>query len=280
MHEHRCFTTHQLAAILFDSLDRAEHRLRQLTQQRALERFRPQLDYGEGSAPFHYVLGPAGAAVLAAEQGIEVRQLQPTYRRETALALAYSQRLAHTVGINGFFCDLLAYARQTGPYRPRKNAHRATHKGASNASRAAQAALTAWWSEWRCHTRWGRIVRPDGYGRWRDHGREVDFFFEYDLGTETLDRLGAKLSSYRDLAVASEINTPLLFWLPTSGREATVREALRDAIRHPWDDLGPPRFLIATATPTLGRGPAENAWLSLGETFPRRRLAELEDAIG
>jgi len=80
VHQHRCFTTHQLAAIFFDSADRAEHRLRQLTQERALERFRPLLDYGEGSAPFYYVLGPAGAAVLAGEKATDVRHLEPAYR--------------------------------------------------------------------------------------------------------------------------------------------------------------------------------------------------------
>lgn len=43
------------------------------------------------------------------------------------------------------------------------------------------------------------IVRPDGYGRWHQDGREVDFFLEYDRGTEPLDRLAAKLAGYRKL---------------------------------------------------------------------------------
>src|SRR6266700_3488696 len=123
VHHHRCFTTHQLTGIFFDSHDRAEHRLRQLAQERALDRFRPRLGLGEGTAPYHYVLGPAGAAVLAAEQGIELRRLDPPYRRDQPLQIAQG------------------------------------------------AALMAWWPERKCHDHWGHVVRPDGYGRWREDGR-------------------------------------------------------------------------------------------------------------
>jgi len=35
--------------------------------------------------------------------------------------------------------------------------------------------------------------------------------------------------------------------------------------------------VVATASPTLGLGPAEAAWLPLGQTWPRRRLIELDD---
>jgi hypothetical protein len=52
---------------------------------------------------------------------------------------------------------------------------------------ATRAALTVWWSEWRCAVNCGRLVRPGGYGRWREHEREVDFFLEYDRGTGPLD---------------------------------------------------------------------------------------------
>jgi hypothetical protein len=119
---------------------------------------------------------------------------------------------------------------------------------------------------------WAPIVRPDGYGRWREHGREVDFFLEYDRGTELLDRLAAKLAGYQKLAAVSQIPTPVLFWLPTTGREASVRQALADERR--WAAMP---FLIATASPALGRGPAEQAWLTLGQTWPRRRLIDLAD---
>jgi hypothetical protein len=132
--------------------------------------------------------------------------------------------------------------------------------------------LAAWWSERRCRERWAPIVRPDGYGRWHEDGRQVDFFLEYDRGTEPTDRLAAKLAGYQKLAAVTQVPTPVLFWLPTSGREASVRQALTDEPL--WAAMP---FLVATASPTLGRGPAEQAWLPLGRTGPRRRLIDLVD---
>jgi hypothetical protein len=247
--EHRVFTTAQVAEVFFHSHDRAEHRLRELTQARVLARFRPHTRHGEGSAPFHYLLGPLGAAVLAAEQGVDARQLG--YRADKALAIAHSQRLGHVLGVNGFFTALAGYARHQRPGR---------------------AALAVWWSERRCHDRWGSLVRPDGYGRWREGDREVDFFLEYDRGTEPLQRLAAKLIAYGELADATQIPTPVLFWLPSPGREANVRQALGGETG--WAGVS---FLIATASAALGLGPAEKAWLPLGQTWPRQRLMDLAD---
>jgi hypothetical protein len=250
--EHRVFTTAQLAEVYFNSVDRAEHRLRELTDARALARFRPHTRHGEGSAPFHYVLGPAGAAVLAAEQGIEPRRLG--YRLDKALEIAHNQRLAHLVGVNGFFTALAAYARQQ------------CCQGASAAT------LAVWWSERRCRDRWGDVVRPDGYGRWQQGDAEVDFFLEYDRGTEPLHRLAAKLLAYGELADATEIPTPVLLWLPSLGREVSLRQAIAGETQ--W---GRVPFLIATASPTLGHRPAEQAWLPLGQTWPRHRLIDLAE---
>jgi Replication-relaxation len=247
VHEHRVFTTHQLAEVFFCSLDRAEHRLKQLTDAHVLARFRLHTGHGEGSAPYHYVLGPAGAGVLAAEQDTDVRRLG--YRSDRALEVAHSQRLGHLVGVNGFFTALAANARQR---------------------RRGSAVLAVWWSERRCRDLWGQIVRPDGYGRWREHGTEVDFFPGYDRGTEPLDRLAAKLAGYQDLAAATELATPVLFWLPTAGREATVRQVLAGAAG--W---GAVRFLVVTASPVLGHSPVEAVWLQLGRTQARRRLIDL-----
>jgi hypothetical protein len=35
--------------------------------------------------------------------------------------------------------------------------------------------------------------------------------------------------------------------------------------------------VVATVSPTLALGPAEAAWLPVGETWPRRLLVELDD---
>jgi hypothetical protein len=241
LREHRVLTTSQIRDLAFGSLNVAQHRLVALARLGVLERFRPVWPHGGGSAPWHYVLGPAGAAVLAAEQAITPAQLG--YRRDRTLAIAHSQRLGHQVGINGFFTTLAARAR-----------------------RHPTAALLAWWSERQCAERWGHVVRPDGYGRWHDQDGEVDFFLEYDTGTEPLDRLLAKVHAYTELATATDIDTPVLFWLPGPGREATLHQALHR-----------PQITVATATARIAPHPAGPVWLLAGEAGPRRTLAGLGD---
>lgn len=63
--EHRVLTTDQLAALAFDNIITARHRLDALARLSALNRFRPHRP--TGSAPWHYLLGPVGAALLGAE---------------------------------------------------------------------------------------------------------------------------------------------------------------------------------------------------------------------
>ncbi len=237
--EHRVLTTSQLRDLAFGSLNVAQHRLVALARLGVLERFRPVWPHGGGSAPWHYVLGPAGAAVLAAEQATTPAQLG--YRRDRVLAIAHSQRRAHQVGVNGFFAALAGRAR-----------------------RHPDAELLAWLSERACAERWGHVVRPDGYGHWRDPTGEVDFFLEYDTGTEPLERLLAKVDAYTELATATEIDTPVLLWLPGPGREAAFHQA-----------LGRPAVTLATATARLAGHPAGQVWLVAGEASPRRTLASL-----
>jgi hypothetical protein len=244
LHQHRVLTTPQLTDLAFPSRNVAEHRLAILHQLGVVDRFRPH--HTPGSAPYHYVLGPLGAAMLAAQHDHDPAQLG--YRRDRALALAHSQRLAHLVGVNGFFCALARAAR-----------------------RHPDAELELWWSEQRCATRWGLLVRPDGYGRWREQHSRVDFFLEYDRGSEAPQRLAGKLAGYTDLARASQIATPLLLWLPTPTRETAARHALHGT-----------SLPVATATPTPtplpDHTPAGPVWLPLHTSGPRRRLAQLATA--
>jgi protein involved in plasmid replication-relaxation len=239
LHEHRVLTTLQLADLAFPSRNAAEHRLALLHRLGVVDRFRPRRS--PGSAPYHYVLGPLGAALLAAHTDQEPAGLG--YRRDRSLALAHSQRLGHLVGVNGFFTALARAARQQAP----------------------EAALEVWWSEQRCAAHWGRLVHPDGYGRWREHRDRVDFFLEYDRGSEPLQRLAAKVPAYTELAHATGITTPLLLWLPTPTREAATRQALTGA-----------SLPVATAAPHPNHTPAGPLWLPLQQSDgPRRRLAQL-----
>ncbi len=241
--EHRVLTTVQLADLAFPTLDTAEHRLLLLHRLEVLQRFRPRRD--RGSAPYHWVLGPAGARVLAAHHGHDPSQVR--YRRDDALTIAHWRHLDHLVAVNGFFCALARAARD----RPDR-------------------ALVAWWSERRCAARWGRLVRPDGYGRWRDGETEVDFFVEVDRATEPPRRLAAKLTGYRNLAVATKIATPVLFWFPTPKREAAARAALATA-----SATRPVPVATASSPPGRAADPAGPVWLAVGSAGPRQRLVLL-----
>ena len=84
-------------------------------------------------------------------------------------------------------------------------------------------------------------------------------------GPEQLDRL----------ADPSQIATPVLSWLRSSGREASRCEALAsDAGRAAL------RFQAAAASLEVALGRKEAAWRRLDRTGPRRRLAELDDEEG
>lgn len=245
LHEHRVLTTPQIAELAFGSYSVAAHRLPVLHWMRAVDRFRLFRPLGGGSAPWHYVLDEPGAHVLAAEDGTTVAELG--YRRDRALAIQHSRQLAHTVGVNGFFTALTAAARTD----PAKN-------------------LTTWWPERRCTELWGDIVRPDAYGRWTDNGHVLDFFLEYDTGTETIDRVAAKLDSYATLATTTGIATTVLFWFPTERREANFRDRVKTA-----------PVPVATGAAHLADGPSrpdETSWLALPGTGERHRLADLAPA--
>ena len=234
--EHRVLTTEQVLDLCFTSLTSTQHRLVALWRLGVLERFRSLRP--TGSESWRYTLGPLGAAVVAAERGVEAPR--PSALRERVVGLAAHQRTAHALGVNGFFCALHAAARS----RP-------------------DAAVGAWWSERRCAAEWGEFVRPDAYGAWEEAGSRAEFFVEHDAGTETLSRVAAKLGGYRDLAEAEGGTRPLLFWLATLGREPALRKALRGNA-------------LPMATAVAGTGnPADAIWLPVGEEAPRCPLIAL-----
>ncbi|WP_413116202.1 replication-relaxation family protein [Streptomyces sp. CY1] len=204
LYEHKVLTTHQIAEIAYPSVRAANLRLLQLYKWRVLDRFQPFI--ASGTAPMHYVLDVAGAAIVAREDGLDPRDLD--YRHERAIGIAHSLRLAHTVGTNAFFTALTAHSRSSNP----------------------SGQLTAWWSEARCERNFGDIVRPDGYGRWRADQSAFEWFLEFDFGTERPDRVAAKLPGYAKLAATTGITTPILLWMPTTRRETRVRGALGTAL--------------------------------------------------
>jgi protein involved in plasmid replication-relaxation len=258
LHEHRVLTSTQITALAFPSSRSARQRLRELFCWSVLDRFQPFLSVG--TAPMHYVLAPAGAAVLAAHHGLDITDLG--YRHDRAFGIAHSLRLAHTIGVNEWFTALVDRARHD-----------------------PDTTLSAWWSEARCAHHFGDLIKPDAYGRWSVQGREIEFFLEYDFGTEALAVLTGKLAGYAALAAATGITTPLLVWLPTARREAAARRLLTQA----WRDLDDPRSVpVATAAasllhpdPAATPSPADGVWLPLessGGIGARRELHRLLDA--
>jgi hypothetical protein len=257
LHEHKVLTSAQITQTAFPSARSANTRLLELYQWRVLDRFQPFQTVG--SAPMHYVLDVAGAGVLAAEDGLDAKALG--YRHDRAIGIAHSLHLAHTVGVNALFCALIAIARHSGP-TPSREPHGAGGPGGR--------ALTAWWSETRCQRLFGDLVRPDSYARWReDHPggmREVEFFLEYDTGSENLTQLSRKLAGYHALAAATGIRTPVLIWLPTARRETTARQTLAAALaRLDRPGLVPVATSAADLTPhaTTLDSPAGARWLPL-----------------
>ncbi|MFJ3779820.1 replication-relaxation family protein [Streptomyces sp. NPDC090075] len=254
LYEHKVLTTHQIAEIAHPSTRAANMRLLQLYKWRLVDRFQPFIT--SGSAPMHYVLDVAGAAVLARENGLDPRDLH--YKHERAIGTAHSLHLAHTVGTNSFFTALIARSRN--PQSPGQ--------------------LTTWWSEARCRRHFGDVVRPDGYGRWHEHHASIEWFLEFDLATERPDRVAAKLPRYEQLAATTGITTPVLIWMPTIRREAHVRHALATTL----DALDNPALVpMATSSADFHAhgscsDPSATRWQPLDSRRPspqRLRLAEL-----
>ncbi|CAO5151207.1 Replication-relaxation [Frankia sp. AiPs1] len=257
LYEHRVLTTHQLVQAAFTTRRTANERLLQLYRWRVIDRFQPHSPLGEGMPPAHYVCDVAGAALLAAEDGIDLAATG--YRHDRALGVAYWPQLAHRVAVNGFFTSLLHHARQ--PHPP--------------------GTLTAWWSEARTRAAFGDIVRPDAYGRWTTSNSDVEWFLELDWATEPYSRLATKISKYGRLAAATGITTPVLFWFPTTTRETRARRALADAVA----SLDRPHSVpVATTAATLTPpddqlDPTPDRWLPLtGSRAGRLPLDQLSRA--
>jgi hypothetical protein len=233
--DHHMLTTTHIAQLAYPNIDRARRGMLRLAGLGAVERFRPLLPPGQGTAPLHYSIGYAGAHAVAADRGIPFADLG--YRRDRILAWALSRQLSHLLGVNGIFTALAAAARHHPP-----------------------ADLTTWWPERQCAKTWAPYIRPDGFGHWREggaHGTGVDFFLEYDTGTEPLKKVTDKLTGYARLAEVDGFTTPVLIWTNSPRRETNLHAAITTA-----------PIPVFTATPAAitdrQLGPAGPIWLRIG----------------
>lgn len=192
---HRVVTTSQVQMMFFSDRNTAQHRMTRLYQLRLVERFR--LPHAGREAEYHYVLDRLGAFVVAVMALPDLnREVKLRWRADQALAIATSQRLAHTVGTNDLFVRLVA----AGRHNP-------------------DAELVTWWGERYCKANLGEVVRPDGVGVWREGEATVTFCLEYDRGTEPLGRISAKADDYARLERAWGI----AFWAPLDAEGTRLR---------------------------------------------------------
>ncbi|MGW2057764.1 replication-relaxation family protein [Streptomyces sp. NPDC001840] len=244
LHEHRVLTTHQITRLAYTSLRSAQRRLRTLHHHTVLDSFRPLT--ASGSAPEHYTLGPAGAALLAAHASLAPAALgwRPTHTGR----IAYSPSLGHDLGVNELLTHLAAHTRNT-----------------------AEAGLALWLSERSCARRWGDIVRPDAYAHWHHNGLLLPFFLEYDTGSQTLHRVEAKLAGYAAFTTATGTRPALLIHTRTQSRDHTLRHRLADAAREL--DL---RVATSSADYTTS-DPWGPWWAPLQPGVPRTTISGLAD---
>ena len=248
--EHRVLTTTQITDLAYGGPRRAALRLGELYRLRAVDRFRPLA--AAGSSPYHWVLDQAGAEVLAAEDGVPLARLG--YRRDRALDIAFSPRLAHTTGANGLFTALARAARFGG------------------------GELACWWSERRCAAAVGRPgpprrVRAVARPRRR---RAPTSSSSTTPAAKTCPAWPPSSPGTAELASRTQIATPVLFWLASGPhREQQFRALLAAA--------GPvPGVPVVTATPASAQaagGPAGAAWLPAWQPGPRLRLGQLAAAV-
>lgn len=232
LHEHRVLTTENLCDLFFDNINSARHRLSLLYRRELLCRFQPYVP-GGGPSPYHYVLDSLGADLIALDHGREPGR----WRRDKALAIARSQRLDHLVTLNGFYAALVGHARRNDGCQ-----------------------LVTFLNERRCVQWVGEVVRPDAYGVWREDDASLDFFLEVDRGTESLDRLAAKLDRYADLEQARGESVWVLFVFHSVRRECNARRV-----------LARPGVPVAAGV-AADRRPWSDMWLPLGEQTSRRLI--------
>jgi hypothetical protein len=192
-----------------------------------VDRFRPHQPVGAGSAPYHYLLGEAGAAVLAADGSATADP--PGGDRAQLLRLAHANgHLTHLLAVNTVFAQLT---------------HTARHRAGTR--------LVCWWPAGRCQAKWGRLIAPDAYVRWQDPDGEVDFFLHHHPTQPAADQPTLLLEGYNDLATATGITTPVLLYPGDPDQEAQLRERLTG------QQLLVP---VATSNPACGP-PTDPVWL-------------------
>ena len=113
-------------------------------------------------------------------------------------------------------------------------------------------------------------IRPDGYGVFLHPDGALDFYLEYDRGTETTRQLANKLAGYmgvaRDWTEQGAEHFPcVLIVVPNQRRERVVAAAFADALARfkRADKLADLPFFVANETALSQRGVLGRVWAPL-----------------
>jgi len=202
--EHRLLTVAQAHALCFTGERRTAARLRQLHQLHLADRFRTNPLPGTGSSAYRYVLGPAGALLVAASHDMTPKQFG--YDHAKLLRQAARADLPHTLACNSLMIAL------------------------AHAAAAAGTPLKAWWDQDSCLPLWADLIRPDAYAAFTPTTGNAmpptGFFLEYDTGSEHLPQLAAKINGYVRFADTYAASHLILIHVPDPARELALHARL------------------------------------------------------
>ena len=240
LYEHHVMTTGHLHRLFFPQTAgrRVRKRLLELHRYELLDRFKP---FPGRHIADHWVLAPMGAALVAEHRGVELSELG--FRHDRVLAWAHSGRLGHMLGL----VECLALTTEAARSLP-------------------VARLVRWDNERECARRWGRHIRPDAYMRWHQGRVELDAFWEYDTGSESLTKVQRKMGGYARLARESRIASVVLFAVHSDQREDHLAAKLSGDVS---DQVG---VYVSTHARLAAQGPAEAVWRAVGASASPDRL--------
>jgi hypothetical protein len=256
IYEHKVLVTEHLKAMFFGSLRRAQDRLRHLAQRGLIATWYPPQPRGMGKASGHHTLTENGAQVVVSLLGIARSELRYVVRDgEDREQDSY---LAHRIGVNEFFCALIEAGRKNDGH-----------------------GLAKWVPERTVRTADGWI-RPDGFGIYAHPGGALDFYLEYDRGTETTRQLANKLAGYigvaRDWTEQGAEHFPcVLIVVPNHRRERVVAAAFADALARfkRADKLARLPFYVVNEEALSQRGVLGRVWAPLPKLDRRLSITEL-----
>jgi hypothetical protein len=246
----KVFTLEQLRRLFFTSVSSARDRLSTLVEQGVLARARPS-----NRAAYRYYLGPLGLRLVHADRvaAYEASGLDylgkpevpnpgraPTRAKalEHGEAVFFSAQRSHREGVNDFYTRLVASCRT----RP-------------------ETRLVAWETETKEH-RWHSVLflRPDGVFDLVVDGLERPFWFEFDTGTETVERLVEKVERWsRFIERHLKMRWPLpvmLIELTKPGREDNLHARLGRL---------DPVYGVVTTTTARSMNPLDSIWRVHGD---------------